>query len=347
MSDSPPENPQSIDKDEEIERLRQLLDAYEKLTQMSQAELQTADQIIRAQEKVQDLSQAELRELHEELRDLKNEAEFQGKIREVLNEDETNETRIMEALEDLRKSSGETFYVDVFRVLTRHHFSQEEATEFWKQIMQHAQSMARGLGRPVGFRVAMLDFFINHNRVLKSPMVVEISLFDEMVKNALLDDLTRVYNRRFFDQFLDQEINRAERHDEQVALFYFDLDDFKQYNDKNGHNAGDDVLRMVGTLMRLAFRREDMPCRYGGEEFVVILPKTDSENARIVANRFQNLLREANFPGGKLTLSGGICHYPEHGKSRQDLYKAVDRAMYSGKAGGKDRIVMVGPEHQE
>ncbi len=331
---------QEIDKDHEIHRLRRLLAAYEKLTELSHTELQTADQIIQAQERVQDLSQAELRKLHEELRDLKHEAEFHEKIKQVLNEDETNELRILSKLEALREISGESFYVDLFRVLVHHQFAAEEAQKFWQDIMEHTRMLEQKLGRGVGFRVAMLDFFINQNRILRSPMIVEISLFDEMVKNALMDDLTGIYNRRFFDQFLDQEINRAARHKSSVGLFFFDLDNFKQYNDRNGHLAGDEALRMVGTLLRLAFRREDMPCRFGGEEFAVILPQTDSQEALGVATRFQNRLKESNFPGGNLTLSGGICHFPAHGQNRAELYLTVDQAMYRAKENGKNQIVL-------
>lgn len=328
------------EKDREIRRLRRLLGAYEKLTELSHVELQTADQIIRAQERVQDLSQEEIRKLHAELQDLKHDAEFHQKIKKVLKEDASNERLILSELENLRKTSGDTFYVDLFRVLVHHQFSTHEAQKFWNAIMEHTNKMESALGRPVGFRVAMLDFFINQNRILKSPMIVEISLFEEMVKNSLMDDLTGVYNRRFFDQFLDQEINRAARHEKSVALFFFDLDDFKQYNDRNGHMEGDEALHMVGTLLRLAFRREDMPCRFGGEEFAVILPETDSRGAELVATRFREQLKEANFPGGNLTLSGGICHFPVHGKNRSELYLQVDQAMYRAKEGGKDRIIL-------
>ncbi|MCB1174384.1 MAG: GGDEF domain-containing protein [Leptospiraceae bacterium] len=341
------ESKAKTEAEHEIKRLRRLLGAYEKLTELSQSELQTADQIIRAQERVQDLSQAEIRKLHTEIDDLKTDARFQEKIKAVLKEDASNEALILAELENLRQHSDDGFYVDLFRVLLHHQFEAAQAQKLWNAILMHTAEMERALGRSIGFRVAMLDFLLHQNRIIKSPMIVEISLFEQMVKNALLDQLTGIYNRRFFDQFFEQEINRAARHHHNVALFFFDLDNFKQYNDQNGHRAGDEALQMIGTLMRLSFRREDMPCRFGGEEFAVILPETDTDGALLVANRFRQYVKEANFPGGSLTLSGGICHYPFHGQNPTELYLKVDAALYQAKEQGKDRILQCAPATEE
>lgn len=335
-----PENPQA-----EIRRLQQIIDAYEKLTLYSRDELLEADRTIQAHERVQHLSREEIYQLHQTIDQLKAaEATLSDRIKQALAEDSGNEQLVLEELEELRKNSGENFYTDLFRVLVHYDFSSEEAQEHWQRILGHCEQLGQKMGRPVSFRVAMLDYFVGLNRILKSPKMIEISLFDEVVRSSLQDELTGLFNRRYFDRSLAREINRARRHDACVALLVFDIDDFKQYNDRFGHAAGDEVLRQVGLLLRETLRSEDIPCRFGGEEFVAILPETTAGQARPLIERVIRRVAEARLQHGSITISGGVAHFPEHGKEPGEVFLQADRALYAAKAHGKNRICLAGEQ---
>jgi len=327
----------------DFNQLKKTLEAYEKLSDLSHRELLEANRVIDAHEEVQKMSREELIELHDQLRELENKkSTLERKIRDVLHEDPANESRILRELAAIQNNSDSGFFVNLFRVLLHHEFEPAEATHHWGEILKHTESMRATLNRDIGFRVAMMDYFVNLNRVLRSPVILEISLYDEMVKNSLMDELTNVYNRRYFDRCLIREFNRARRHSHNLAILVIDIDNFKLFNEVYGHAVGDEVLRTFGAQLRTAFRTEDIVCRYGGEEFVVVLPQTSSRNAVTVAARFLEEVRKLNFYAGAITCSGGIASFPEHAKDATELFRAADRTLFLAKKGGKDRILIAG-----
>lgn len=325
----------------EIDRLRKIVEAYDKLTAISNRELLDANKIIGAHEAVLSLSREEIMQLQDQIKDLEtNQQNLQDLIRSILAEDSENEQAIVDKLSKVRQSSDDTFFVDLFRVLVHCEFPPDDAAKHWHSILKHSKSLSVAMKRQVGFRVAMLDYFVNLNKVLKNPVIIEISIIDEVIRNTLVDELTHLYNKRYFNRCLARELNRSRRHGQPLALVLLDLDDFKKFNDTHGHAAGDEALRTIGLLFRKAFRTEDYPCRFGGEEFAVILPHTDSQGALIVAERFLTELHETRFIGEKLTVSGGIAHYPDLGKDAITLFQIADSALYQAKGAGKDRILL-------
>lgn len=329
------------EKEREIERLKVLLSAYEKVTDLSRKELVDADQTIQAQEVAQELSRAEIMGLQHQIKELESgHADLVDLIRQILDEDPLSEDRILRRFEELRSQSTGEFYVDLFRVLLHHRFEPEAAQDHWKEILQHSRYLERRLGRPIGFRVAMLDYFINLNKILKNPIILEISVVDEMMKNSMTDELTMLYNRRYFDRCLRREMKRAERHQVQVSLLILDLDNFKQINDTFGHSSGDMVMRKVGQILKMLLRQEDYPCRFGGEEFAVILPHTDPGQALTVAERFRQAIEKEDFDGIRVTCSGGLASYPDNGNSGSEVFEQADRALYIAKKEGKNRILV-------
>jgi len=164
-------------------------------------------------------------------------------------------------------------------------------------------------------------------------------------EQAISDSLTGLYNRRYLNEFLPRELARSARNAMPVAVILIDLDHFKQINDSFGHEAGDIVLAAVGSLLKGNVRGSDIACRYGGEEFALILPETDAEAAarraegiRVAISALE--LRHAGEPLGKLTASFGIAVFPEHARDTDDLLRVADIALYSAKAAGRNRVVI-------
>jgi diguanylate cyclase (GGDEF)-like protein len=155
---------------------------------------------------------------------------------------------------------------------------------------------------------------------------------------SIIDGLTGIYNRRHLDEILRREIERAKRYSQSISILMIDIDDFKKYNDTKGHPAGDELLKKLADFLVQSIRVVDIVFRYGGEEFVVLLPQTLKQGAVEVAKRLLNLERQ-NIPA---TISIGLAAYPEDGKDKDDLIAKADSALYQAKHLGKDRICLWG-----
>ncbi len=174
-----------------------------------------------------------------------------------------------------------------------------------------------------------------------------LSLRDKLRSQAIRDPLTGLFNRRYMEETLDREIRRAVRHTLPVSVIMIDIDNLKRINDDFGHDAGDAALETLGGLMVKTFRGEDVPCRFGGDEFTIILPEATVSDAFRRAEQFRDAFKHLEFEHegerfGPLTLSLGIAAYPDHGSSVERLLKAADAAAYAAKAQGRDRVMIGG-----
>jgi len=174
-----------------------------------------------------------------------------------------------------------------------------------------------------------------------------LSLRDRLRSQAIRDPLTGLFNRRYMEETLDREIRRAVRHTIPISLLMFDIDHLKRVNDTFGHDAGDAALKALGNLMLKTFRGEDVPCRFGGDEFTVILPEATVSDAFRRAEQFREAFKrlELEHEGkylGPVTLSLGIAAYPDHGSSVERLLQVADAAAYAAKAQGRDRVMIGG-----
>jgi diguanylate cyclase (GGDEF)-like protein len=157
------------------------------------------------------------------------------------------------------------------------------------------------------------------------------------------DPLTGLFNRRYMEESLERELHRAGREESALSLLILDLDNFKRFNDRLGHASGDTLLRSLGEFLLEKVRREDVPCRYGGEEFVVILPKATKQDAHRRAESLREDARAQWVPYGPgVTVSIGVAAYPEDGSTTRALLDAADTALYRAKAEGRDRVVAAG-----
>ena len=154
------------------------------------------------------------------------------------------------------------------------------------------------------------------------------------------------------EESLDREMQRAVRKNHPVSVLFIDLDHFKRFNDTFGHDAGDLVLRSIADLFRKVFRVDDVICRYGGEEFGIILPESSAENAAIRANALRKEIKKLeiqykNHTLGTITLSIGVACFPEHGRTSEELLKAADQCLYQSKAGGRDLVTVATGRSQD
>jgi len=167
----------------------------------------------------------------------------------------------------------------------------------------------------------------------------------ERVKQlAYLDGLTGIFNRRFFELRIVEEIDRARRFSSGMAVVMVDIDQFKRLNDEFGHLLGDEVLRQASSIFHQQLRKIDVVCRFGGEEFAILLSQTNPQHALGVAEKLRRLVENWPFPGvpRPVTISAGVANYPTHGVTRDELVKAADGGLYAAKQSGRNRV-MLGP----
>ena len=212
-------------------------------------------------------------------------------------------------------------------------------------MAQHRRELRRRLSRDVGLRVALLDYVVNVRRRSVEPQIIERTTLEEIEHKAVADSLTGLYNRHCFEAELARESERSRRYGGSLALLLMDLDQFKQINDSHGHAIGDRVLQRVGSLVLRHVRAADVACRYGGDEFAVILPDTPVTEALVVAER---ILVNIEFSFGRepvagqilrVTSSGGIAAFAPDTAEGDELFGEADGALYEAKRAGGNRIV--------
>lgn len=189
-------------------------------------------------------------------------------------------------------------------------------------------------------------------RVTNDHLQQQLSKIEELHgllrEQAIRDPLTGLFNRRYLEESLDRELARALREGYPVSVVMADIDHFKRMNDTYGHPAGDEVLRQLAHLLQEQARASDIPCRYGGEEFLLVLPHANTATAMERADQWRQAFAQLQVPFGSFqlqaTLSAGVASYPGHGRSAAALIDAADRALYAAKHQGRNRVCQAGAE---
>jgi diguanylate cyclase (GGDEF)-like protein len=173
-----------------------------------------------------------------------------------------------------------------------------------------------------------------------------LKLRDELRQQAIQDPLTGLFNRRYLDETLPRELDRARRLNAPLCVVMLDIDGFKKFNDSFGHGPGDTLLREIANILREHLRKSDISCRYGGDEFVLVMPDSSIADTQERVEQIRILLKglQKKHLGtqslGPITLSAGIAHMPEHGTTEKELLRAADEALYYAKNAGRDRIII-------
>jgi diguanylate cyclase (GGDEF)-like protein len=255
----------------------------------------------------------------------------------------------LDGLVSLLESDPEV-HAPLLRLLTNLEFEGADARLHWTRIFRHRLGLSEKLGREASLQLAALDYFQTLEPSLASPKIVDMSSYLATERNAITDGLTGLYNRQFFDVSLRRELKRSRRYGLAFSLVMIDLDDFKAVNDVHGHVVGDEALILCSDVIRASTREIDVPCRYGGEEFALILPETSRTGAYIVSERIRldvhevfdkRLLgTEAQRAQVSLSVSGGIAIYPTDSNSAEGLLRMADTALYRSKHDGKNKITL-------
>ena len=192
-----------------------------------------------------------------------------------------------------------------------------------------------------GEELRWLTTFATH-----ASLIIENARLLETTKRlSITDELTQLYNFRHFQDRLKEEFHRAKRYNHNLALLMCDIDYFKNYNDTNGHEAGNEVLRKLAQIMMSSVREVDFAARYGGEEFIILLIETNKDGALVLAEKLRQAVEKENFlyqekqPNGNLTVTIGIAGFPEDATTSQELIVHADEALYRGKEEGRNRAV--------
>lgn len=176
----------------------------------------------------------------------------------------------------------------------------------------------------------------------------KIQIFEYTKKLSIRDELTELFNRRYFNQCYERELQRAKRYQRSLAIVMLDIDHFKNYNDLNGHLMGDTVLKEVAFNLEKILRKADLVARFGGEEFIIMLPEISKEQALKVANKLRRQIEktvfpnEASQPNGKITVSLGLAVYPVDSEDPQKLIQDADDALYMAKTLGRNCVAWHG-----
>ncbi len=262
---------------------------------------------------------------------------------EILGQDRHLESPgdLQEIIERLSRS-GENLYSELLYYVTYRRFSPEEAENHWRSVLEHKRGLTEALGRDVAFRVAALDYLGSKKGILRGVHLIARPEFEGVMSYVNVDEVSGVYSRRYFNQQLTRELTRARRYGSPLSLLLVDLDSFKSVNDSLGHLEGDSVLRKVGRLLRDSTRQADSVCRFGGDEFSVLLPETNTSEAFSTAQRIREAVSRVEIPSrngvAPMTMSIGGATFPVDCDEAEELMALADQMCLDAKRAGKDRV---------
>jgi diguanylate cyclase (GGDEF)-like protein len=242
------------------------------------------------------------------------------------------------------REHGEDLYAKLLELFVHLPVHKDEARKYWYGIVENYRKLQAELQRDPGIRTAIVDYFDNSLKEVdkRNLLLIDLQAYHKIEELIMIDELTGCFNRRYYNLRIDEEIERSSRCSKDLSLLMIDLDDFKRFNDRRGHEFGDQVLKAFVNFLAHGTRLTDINCRWGGEEFAVLLPQTPMDVARNIAERLLKALTdEPFFVENGISFSGGIATFPEPATSADDLLRRADNGLLEAKKRGKRQIVVV------
>jgi diguanylate cyclase (GGDEF)-like protein len=222
-----------------------------------------------------------------------------------------------------------------FRSIAQIDLTETQSLDFWDQALARKRELSESIGKRVALQAALVDVLASTGQ-LRLPILMEYEELRKLQINATTDALTTLYNRRFFEDYFEKELNRSIRYNHKLALVVFDLHRFKDVNDKFGHPQGDALLQMASATLRKSLRTSDYAFRIGGDEFALLLPQSDTEQAAALSRRLRAAYADSIEPlklGMPLALDYGLAVYPDDGELQEVLIRVADERLYQLKNG--------------
>lgn len=242
---------------------------------------------------------------------------------------------LTDTLETLDRANRGQFLQRFFRSIAQVEVTETQSIDLWDQAIARKRELSESIGKRVALQAGMVDVLASAG-LLRLPILMEYEELRKLQINAATDALTGLYNRRFFDDYFERELNRSIRYSHKLALVVLDLHRFKDVNDRFGHPQGDALLQMAAATLRKSLRTSDYAFRIGGDEFALLLPQTDTEQAASLSRRLRTAYAAAIEPlnlGVPLAFDYGLAVYPEDGELQEVLIRVADERLYQLKNG--------------
>jgi diguanylate cyclase (GGDEF)-like protein len=258
---------------------------------------------------------------------------------------------LVEVLDSMDAPVRGQFLQRFFKSIAQLDLSDQQSLDYWEQILTRRRELVESLGRRVSLKTAMLDVLASTSSI-RVPILMEYDDFKKLQINAATDALTGLYNRRLFEEYCEKELNRAKRYSQPLALVILDLHRLKEINDRYGHLQGDQSLQMAAATLRKTMRASDFAFRIGGDEFALLLPQTDPEQATILCRRVRAHFESEMAPlklDVPVTLDFGVAVHPQDGDEKEGLLRLADERLYQLKRAtrGSSRGISLEPPARE
>ncbi|HEY4819007.1 MAG TPA: diguanylate cyclase [Candidatus Acidoferrum sp.] len=237
---------------------------------------------------------------------------------------------LADTLESLDLSARGQFLQRYIRAITHLDLRETQCIQLWDEMLLRRRELSENLGRPVALKTALMDVLASAG-LFRVPIVIEYDDLKTLQLNAVTDPLTGLYNRRLFSETFEKELNRGRRYGSPLGLVVLDLHRFKEVNDKHGHPRGDEVLRAAAATLKKALRTSDSAFRIGGDEFALILPQTDAEQALALSRRVETVFAEMLQPLQLIvgvSMDHGVATFPQDGEQADQLIRVADERLY-------------------
>src|SRR5438094_6554757 len=257
---------------------------------------------------------------------------------------------LADTLENLDLPARGQFLQRYFRAIAHLALHESQSAQIWEEMLARRRELTGLLGRQVSLKTALTDV-LSSSGFLRVPILIEYDDLKKLQLNAVTDPLTDLYNRRLFAETFEKELNRARRYSHPLGLVMLDLHRFKEVNDKHGHPRGDEVLRAAAATLKKALRTSDYAFRIGGDEFALLLPQTDAQQALALSRRVEAVFVEILQPlqlQVAVSMDHGIAIFPQDAEQADQLIRIADERLYRQKHAnhkktldGADRIETV------